>query len=69
MPKVMVYPSKAYSIASDRPEPSPKLCTSTYYDLHKQQDPDYTRGVQVDSSVLDGDECVLASKLPNRRGS
>jgi hypothetical protein len=68
MPKVMVYPSKRHSIANDRAEPGPKLCTSKYYELHNEQEPDYSRGVQVDPSVLDGDECVLASKLPNRRG-
>ena len=67
MPKVMVYPSKRYSVDSDRSEPSPKLCTSKYYELHKQQDPDYAKGVQVDSSLLDGDECVLASNLRNSR--
>jgi hypothetical protein len=66
MAKVAVYPSTRWDISNDKPVASPKLCTRAYYEhpLHRQQTPDYSRPSEVEESLLDGDGCILQSKLP-----
>src|SRR5580704_13647808 len=65
MTKGTVYPSSRWDITRHKDMRSPKLCTRAYYDLptHSQQTPDYTRPIEVEETLLDGDGCVLRSKL------
>lgn len=64
MAKVMVYPSSRWH--DEKYVPSPEWCTRDYFDLpiHKSRVPDFTNGIEVDSSLLDGNSCMPVSKLP-----
>jgi hypothetical protein len=66
MAKVKVYPSKRWDTTQGKDIPSSKLCTREYYSLpmHREQQPDYSRPREVEESLLDGDGCILISKIP-----
>lgn len=64
MARVTVYPRYRWDITEATDVLGNTYCTREYFERHKDQNALWDKGVEVDSSQLDGNGCIPVDKLP-----